>query len=249
MKTIEHYIQDKFKEANSTDFASLKSTERTLVRHGFSATANSKHVKFLEAFRSTPHLVEKYAAAYANCVFLNWDALLFTRRVLDLHLDLASNYTGAVPPEQAPWLDAFDMQPQDEVTASELLFELIEKQLDPRSPIKGYVEMVQHALMDLTLPSSDAKVRRFIAKLAPYHREARTQFFVLGPHESFNTVEDWWSRGERLVEHLKLVDQPPAADPLVLRFVRGGALVVAAWGDEAEWINRALEAPTGSSDD
>jgi hypothetical protein len=50
------------------------------------------------------------------------------------------------------------------------------------------------------------------------------------------------ARVRELATEIETAQKVPPNDPLVVRFVNGGALVVAAWGDEAAELNDRVKA-------
>ena len=233
--TIKDFIEQQFATIRSDGFSGIKRTAESAARHGFSKCANLRYAEFLEAFRENQRLASYYAAKYPNCVFLPWKAFHLVRRTLDLWCDLPEHYCGAVPDEQMPWLDIFEMNPADRpVTLAEVdlrdvyenidMLDLLEVPADWRMRL-GYDERLQRALYH---------------KSGWFTPQFRSSFFVVAPAEAFDTKEDWIERFRRRVEDAYQEPNPPP-DPLVIRFCRGGCLVVAAWGDEAEELNNLVK--------
>jgi hypothetical protein len=75
--------------------------------------------------------------------------------------------------------------------------------------------------------------------LKPFNKffeQFRSEFFVVAPPTAFTKDKDFVKRFREQVD-ASTQKLPIPKDPLVLRFVPGGALIVASWGDEAEFIN------------
>ena len=53
-------------------------------------------------------------------------------------------------------------------------------------------------------------------------------WFVVAPPEDFNSTEDFFTRFQKMSKEAVQRMTTPPDDPLVIRFVRGGRLVVAA---------------------
>lgn len=235
--TIKSFIDGQFAKLRSEDFSGIKRTAESAARHGFSKCANLRYAEFLEAFRENPRLASHYAARYPNCVFLPWKAFHLVRRTLDLWCDLPEHYCGAVPDEQMPWLDIFSLSPGDRVCRfddydpdpdavwSEDMMDLLEYPHERRS-------MLRFGLERSTISSRH--------KIQPFLKQFMDSYFVVAPADAFDTKEDWIERFRRLIEDAYRPPNPPD-DPLVIRFCKGGCLIVAAWGDEAQEINNLVK--------
>lgn len=288
---IDSYIAARFKEANSADFSTLKSSAEALRRHGFTSSANSRYAAFLEAFRSAPDLAASYAERYPSCCFLPWPALHSLMDTLQLWCDLPEHYTGAIPPEQLPWLDLFALDSADSVPVGQicdlariqdpkrrenLLLALMaytvsqnRRQINSAGyhPSQGPQEYESITTIDPTpyfgndltqrqVLALDQKFQSYVeaenhharfAQPALWREQAavlhqavqsfHASFFVIAPPEAFRTTKDFPTRVRELSDRIETAPKIPPNDPLVVRFVRGGALVVAAWGDEAAELN------------
>lgn len=224
---IDAVIRTLFERAGSESFSVVKSSAEAARRHGFDNCANSRLAGFLEDFRASP-LRSHYEDRYPACCFLTNSGLLGLMKSLSLWCDLPENYIGAIPPEQLPWLDVFSLSPDDSPDAA-ALFELC-----------GFAEDAAAQLARIGSGSrwgfnDEQKNRAIIAAI----RQFRNSFMVIAPPEAFQTTEDFLTRTRRLAAAVQLKQTTPPDDPLVIRFVRGGALVVAAWGEEAAVLNAA----------
>lgn len=244
---IDDYIKRHFAEASSDAAVALKETARAAARHGFTGSANARYAAFLEAFTSSPALSAKYKEAYPSCMFLPWAAFHQVRKSLKLWCDLPENYAGAVPPEQLPWLDMFELADKDGAQFEDTcgLLEITEPTrrtqlmmfLDPGfSPGFGEGEWA-----DLEFRRMAILRNRELRTQMPVIREAVAKFtrsfFVLAPPEAFSSTEDFIERFKNAAQAVSRLTTAPD-DPLVIRFCRGGCLVVAAWGDEAAEMNK-----------
>lgn len=251
---IDEFIKAQFAKASSADFSGIKHSAQRAAQLGFKSSANSRYAEFLEAFQSTPHLATRYEKKYPQCVFLPWAAFHAVRRALGLWCDLPENYAGAVPEEQMPWMEVFTLEDEDMVRVVGDLGALLERKDTP------FLSAVAHVLnlnyghrweshldyhMDSRLVSylsvrmteqliGNDRTRRALAR---YGRQMVESFFVIAPPEAFITKEDWITRFNKVVDEAETESKTPPNDPLVVRFVHGGALVVAAWGDEAAALN------------
>lgn len=232
---IKPWIEECLRTVQSDDFSTLKSTSEAAARHGFSKSANSRLVGFLEAFRSNPHLTKRYAEEYPNCVFLPWPAFHQILGALDCWCDLPEHYVGAVPESQIPWMDCFDLQEQDAPAGSDFIHGLMQEgevfswNTTPREDLLSALWNGRHHAVN------PAAMKRVTPVLNGIHAFLN-DFFVVAPPEAFETQEDFISRMNRLTE-VALRETVPPDDPLVIRFCHGGALVVAAWGEEAAEMN------------
>lgn len=220
---IDSFIRRQLSKVTSEDFSGIKSTADKAAALGFRSSANCRYAAFLEAFRSTPALAEHYAERYPQCCFLSHAALRETIHALDLWCDLPETYAGAVPPEQIPWMEIFEMDQSD---APDLLDFITTVRQDA---------MPDNQMRDMTRTIEKLRERMLGETLHQFENS----MFVVAPKEAFITTEDWLSRARRMVMGYRTEITNPPPDPLVIRFVKGGALVIAAWGDEAEWINNA----------
>jgi hypothetical protein len=261
---IDDFIKEKLKESKHAKSYGIIASAPALRKHGFTASASLRYASFLEAFRSAPDLVEYYAEHYPSCFFLPWKALHATVRSLKLWIDLPEHYTGAVPEAQLPWLDLFSMREEDAAGWSDITtlipFESWDKskQVFFESTIRqrpdfesGFVESTldQDFRMAMMYSSRDAE-KQYLERAKSHEgkklekaiteqtKKFQSSFFVVAPPEAFNSTEDFPTRFEKLVDKAHLRETTPPNDPLVIRFVRGGCLVVAAWGDEAAELNQ-----------
>lgn len=241
---IDSVIKQLFDRASSGDFSALKSSAIQARQHGFTSCANLRLSGFLEEFRATP-LREHYATEYPQCVFLTHAGLRGLMKALNLWCDLPQHYVGAIPPEQLPWLDVFSLDTGDAV---------------PMQEIGELCDLSDFALGLVDYCSTDERGRSGFGRSMRYTRgveyfraskpadyaninAALKQFaeswFVVAPPEAFNSTEDFFTRFQKMSKEAVQRMTTPPDDPLVIRFVRGGCLVVAAWGEEAAIINAA----------
>lgn len=262
-ETIDGFIKRHLKEAGSESFSAIKHTADRASQLGFSGCANLRYVEFLEALRSSPALSSAYAEKYPSCYFLPWAAIHAIRRALKLSLDTASNYAGAVPASQLPWIELFERSAEDDPCVSDYI-----TMMDLGPGHQGFEDRIRFTLGEAAWRSGgvnvwsrrEDKIGRYhtpqpgqqllirdanvIAPLLESYRDFRSQFFVLAPPDAFHTEKDFIIRAREMVREARR-DTTPPPDPLVLKFCTGGALVVAAWGDEAELINEAAKEVTG----
>lgn len=244
---IDDFIKAQFSKSKEESFSGVKSSADRLARLGFKSSANSRYADFLEAFRSTPLLSASYAERYPNCCFLPWKAFHAVRRSLDVWCDLPEFYAGAVPEEQIPWMEIFELDPADLPQFSDFQGIL---EIDPNDGDRRREEFMRSAWGQESLSFPEISVEhRLLFSQAEYQfsrdagflqnhlRPMRESFFVVAPKEAFTTRKDYITR---LREMVTASIEPTVApnDPLVIRFVRGGALVIAAWGDEAAELNQ-----------
>lgn len=243
---IDSFFKEKLAAANSDAFSGLKRSAEQAAAHGFTNCANSRYADFLEAFRDVPDLARHYTDAYPQCCFLPWKALRSVKQSLQLWCDLPKHYTGAIPPEQLPWLDVFALDSDDSVSELEIL-EIMDVETVNVEAFRGLIRASADVMEadGRPLPAwlresdwrRDAWMRSQASLVRPYLRQFRESFFVVAPPEAFNTTMDFAARFRELVLQAQTQPNTPPDDPLVIRFVRGGALVVAAWGDEAKELN------------
>ncbi len=215
---IDEFVRKYLTEANSDAGSQTIATAQTLNKLGFKTCANSRYAEFLEAFRSNQRISKHYAEKYPACCFLPWEAFHKLRSALNLWCDLPEYYVGAVPPEQIPWMEVFELDNSDEIYLSGVAHLL--------NLSAGRIKDLQRFLFDNEW--ADRNFKLFI-----------NSFFVLAPKEAFSTQADFVSRFlSGFIEHKKT---DPPNDPLVIRFCQGGCLVVAAWGDEAAYLNKAVK--------
>ena len=250
--TISSYIAEQLKEAASDAASSAITTAETLSGLGFTASANIRYARFLEAYRSQTDLAEHYATQYPNCVFLPWKALHETLNALNLWVELPEHYLGAVPSGQLPYIEMFELEAKDTPGPDDWVPALgcgEHGRPDYRlTPIKVFIG-------DAILGKEDAlEDRSPIQRLRKtLHEDAGravvdqlrwdfcTSLFVVAPPEAFKTEKDWLTRAFEITDKATEERKLPPNDPLVIRMVRGGCLVVAAWGDEAAHINEFVK--------
>lgn len=249
---IDTFIKSKLKEAKSADFSGLKSSAEAARSHGFTACANSRYADFLAAMSGAQDQVSYYAEKYPACFFLPWTALNATLTALNLWCDLPKHYTGAIPPGQLPYLDIFSLDPSDTVQARELL-QLINDGSLREDIWLGLLTQRTNHIYDSEYPTNDrqyfkTKTRFEFERLPPKTiqtlrravDEFQSSWFVIAPPAAFNVTEDWRARTRRLLIDATPKKEPPPNDPLVVRFVQYGCLVVSAWGDEAAELNATV---------
>lgn len=229
-------------QANSGDFSALKSSANAAQKHGFTNSANSRLVDFLEEFRPSP-LRSHYEEKYPACCFLTFEGLRGLMRSLSLWCDLPENYTGAIPPEQLPWLDLFSLDAADTVPRRDILKMCdvppeLERVVDACLADDYWSTIFDESPVQLT-PWDRGMRARYRERIMAATRKFRSSYMVVAPPEAFNTTEDFFERFRKLVAEASRVPKITPDDPLVIRFVKGGALVVAAWGEEAAFLNAA----------
>lgn len=245
---IDDFIKKKLAEAESAAGSGISDSADRAARLGFVNCANSRYSEFLAAFRGSSHLTETYREKYPNSLFLPWKALHMVIKALDLWLELPEHYMGAVPPEQLPWMEIFELDPIDTVMAEDLDGLLPGLTAEHSQVVQLAIRQVFHVGDFRHLPMSawptTQESQRAIVQAGRYARAvhdlwrpARDSFFVVAPKEAFSTNEDFLSRLRRLMPDVVREVTVAPDDPLVIRFCRGGCLVVAAWGDEASAIN------------
>lgn len=222
---IDDFIKRKLSEAVSDDGSGIIDSSARAAQLGFVNAANVRYSAFLEAFRSSPQLTETYRESHPNCLFLPWPAFHAVIKALDLWVDLPEHYMGAVPPEQLPWLEIFEIGEHDLVSQC---------RQDIEGLMPGCDGMRIESLLRSRIPFQTGSAKD---KLDGFWREARDSFFVVAPPEAFRTEEDWLARFRKLAAQVSTALTVAPDDPLVIRFCFGGALVVAAWGDEAAALN------------
>lgn len=239
--TIKSFIEQQFAIVRSEDFSGIKHMAERLDQFGFKRSANLRYAGFLEAFQANPLLADHYAERYPNCFFLPWKAFHTVRRTLDLWCDLPEFYCGAVPGEQIPWLEAFSLHPDDAP------FVRFDRSVEDDLPwvdddFLSALEFPEATtrLLQYSLGGAVGAHVRWLSKLSQPLREFRREFFVVAPAQAFSTTEDWLERTRKMAMAAMEETSPPP-DPLVIRFCRGGCLVVAAWGDEATELNELVK--------
>lgn len=244
-ETIAGFFKKHLSESSSPAGVSATETAKAVARHGFTGSANIRYATFLEAFRSQPQLSADYAERYPACQFLPWSAFHAIRTALKLACDLPEFYAGAVPPEQIPWMDVFELDEKDAPSCFDAcdMMELKEKH---RTLVEGMFGLREDYTLNPDL--SGMNLTRMWEYASPsqanllrkLYRQFQKSFFVLAPPDAFTTKDnDFIHRFRTAVEALTKVTQAPN-DPLVLKPCKGGCLVVAAWGDEGEYLNKAV---------
>lgn len=238
---IDDFIKRKLSEAESDVSSGMSDSATRAAQLGFANCANARYSAFLDAFRSSPLLSKTYAENYPNSLFLPWPALHLVLKTLKLWVDLPLHYLGAVPPEQLPWMEIFELDPADRPRPSEV------QQILPGMSYDAAlrVEFILGAGMPTGYVSSKPWEATTAGSTASsmwgYWNSALSSFFVVAPPEAFNTTEDWLSRFRKLATKTTTTHTVPPDDPLVIRFCRGGCLVVAAWGNEASELNKLTQ--------
>ena len=259
---IDSFVKKNLAAAGSDDFSSVKASASRAAAHGFTSSSNSRYAAWLEAFRSTPALAAKYAERYPASCFLPWAAFHAVKKAMGLWCELPEFYAGSVPDEQLPWLDIFELGVTDLPRRWELT-DLVGSKSDPlghmwmgaveRLGIQDFNRYGDNTIWfekDLT-DGSDGKYGislneeqlralgrpRFHQPLIDAWNAVKQSFFVMAPPEAFTTDKDWIVRLRDLTAAVPEVKVVPD-DPLVIRFCHGGALVVAAWGDEGAELNK-----------
>jgi len=243
MKLLPH-IKQKLNEARSENGSGIIECATRVEALGFVSSANVRYSEFLKLFQNSTRHTEYYQEKYPSSLFLNWKAFHALLKAMDLWVDLPVNYLGAVPSEQLPWMEIFELKESDLIKPIDV-FELLPS---VRSDIKDLV-LSAVSVCDSSIRKTenyygafDRGYNAFVAeKIMPYWKQALESFFVIAPKEAFSTVVDWIGGFTRLLNDRETIAKIPPNYPLVVRFCHGGALVVAAWGDEAAFLNQAAQ--------
>lgn len=245
---IDAFIKRKLAEAGSADGCGISDSAARAARLGFVNAANVRYSAFLEAFRSSPLLTETYQEKYPSSLFLPWTAFHVVLKALDLWVDLPEHYMGAVPPEQLPWMEIFELEASDGIhqvdvpglldtddkSAIALVQEVLHRVEDPSGIYSGVpAGLLSNAAREVAHNRSSF----FNQMIRDRWAEAQDSFFVVAPKEAFRSKVDWLTRFRRLTQDALTDPKVTPDDPLVIRFCRGGCLVVAAWGEEASALN------------
>jgi hypothetical protein len=228
---IDSFIKQKLTEARSGVGSGIIEDATRAKQLGFASSANVRYSEFLELFRSSTPLTRHYANAYPSSLYLSWEAFHALLKAMNLWVDLPAHYLGAVPGEQLPWMEVFELAREDEITWQ-----------DFAGLIPGLPKASRDVFLDLIgapVYSRETFPWELSKRMRAYWTEAARSFFVVAPQEAFSTSEDWLKRFRSAVAEAQHLIKIPPDDPLVVRFCRGGVLVVAAWGDEAAFLNQA----------
>ena len=263
-QTIACFIKQQLNEARKGESSGAFDSSARVAQLGFVNAANVRYSKFLDLFRSSPRLTERYRESYPNSLFLPWAAFHEVLRILDLWVELPEHYRGAVPAEQLPWMEIFELDPADCIMpedAGGLLGTLAGRGVSSVEAILTGAA-IMHRVNDTDGSSLEftQEVRRLghltsgvgdvlcgmknypdiRDRLLGAWRAAEDSFFVVAPPEAFDTKEDWLARLRDLAADASTQNTVAPDDPLVIRFCRGGVLVVAAWGEEASTLNEMV---------
>lgn len=203
---------------------------------------NSANVRLIEAaevasMRGLEGRKEHYEHVYPLCQWVSWDFLQQFCAALDLHVDTADHYTGVVPGEQLPYMEMASVEANDLPEVHDLLklSGVDASWLAAFSMILGVQMKESWKYDDGTLVARYTSVTGRSEALRRAWRSLRDDLFVVGPRDVFDQPKDWREIGQ---------------DPLVFRAVRGGALIVAAWGAEGDAIREALaDRPLNTQED
>ena len=247
---IKPFIDGVFEVLASEASSSIKHSATSAVRHGFSASANSRFAAFLEDFRSNPRLVERYREDYPNCVFLPWKGIHRLLAVLDLWFEQPQHYVGAVPESQLPWMDLFEWadKDRDEPTVSDWQDLITPEHRQDRSNggeyRRGFIQGCWGGHFPHEVQRNINYARIEYGEKIEATREGmkafREGFFVLAPKEAFNTEDSFIKRMQDAAKPVVISTIAPN-DPIVVRPCYGGCLCVAAWGDEAAELNKLTQ--------
>lgn len=248
VQRIDDFIKSKLRAAHAAEGSGVFDSAARAARLGFGNAANVRYSRFLEAFRSSPQLTKTYQDRYPNSLFLPWPALHAVIGALDLWVELPEFYMGAVPPEQLPWMEIFELETDDHIAPEDLDGMLPGVDARASKMVRYAIRQQFHGVSSpFSSPMSEwssNEAQRMVIQAGRIARSvhdlwgpARESFFVVAPPEAFSTSEDFLSRMRRMIPDVAIADTVAPDDPLVIRFCRGGALVVAAWGDEARALN------------
>lgn len=260
---IDKFIERQLAKVKSADFSGIRSTASRAAALGFTSSANSRYVEFLEGFHTTPALAAHYADRYPLCCFLPWEAFHATLKALQLWCELPEFYAGAIPDSELTMLELFPgVDPDDAPRPADVarmlpeLLPVFRERLEvvvrslSRSGDNPYRTYEGRGRYDGTASEWQREIIVRGRMVGPVHRfwsEASDSFFVVAPPEAFTSNEDWLSRFRRLMPDVETDPTTPPDDPLVVRFVNGGVLVVASWGDEGAWLNNAVKELEGGA--
>jgi hypothetical protein len=222
---IDKLLKSFSEEASSEAYSTARRSADAAARLGFKSSANLRYAAFLEDFRVPEDLAEHYQENYPSCFFLTWRGFHALRRTLDLWCELPEHYAGAVPDAQLPWMDLFELYEGD------------------RPGLEDDAALLQIPPEQLRRVRAHSTYNYSI--LGEYQHVFCSSFFVLAPKEAFRTAAgkmDWIARYRSAQEKVSTDATTPPEDPLIIRFCQGGALVVAAWGDEAVELNKITQA-------
>lgn len=250
VQRIDDFIKAKFREADSASGSGISDSADRAARLGFVNCANTRYSEFLEAFRDSSHLTKTYQERYPNSLFLPWRALHAVLKTLDLWVDLPEHYMGAVPSEQLPWMEIFELEDMDRIqpreaglllgdsTASALVEGVLAASDDPAGFEAAFAT---RSLSNAGRAVALQKNSFFNGMIRQRWSEARDSFFVVAPRDAFRSTKDWLERFRALLQDAATEPTVAPPDPLVIRFCYGGCLVVAAWGDEAAALNEITQ--------
>lgn len=245
MSQVKPYLKEEMRRRISKAKVLLPSVADTAERAaalGFSATANVKvrADSLVMAMADVPASVTAhYEEKYPLCQFLSWKFLLRFVEKLKLHIDTANHYTGVVPGAQLPYLEMFERDDQDRPNDLDLA-EFTGLNSKVASVMwaawcgrpAGYLSPGSISV-DTLQPRIQMVAKTMLGQFL-------NSFFVVGPPNVFDQTVTWPERLRTLVD-TPATGAPLGVDPLVVRPVRYGVLVVAAWGDEDDHLREALE--------
>lgn len=230
---IDDFLRKQLRAARSDAGSGIVENAARLVNLGFTQCANTRYSEFLVAFRNSTDLDTKYREKYPSSIFVNWRAFHLLLQAMDLRVDLPQYYRGAIPSEQIPWMEIFELDEEDHPTGLDFLC-MVQLENHERRDMFAEIFGYRSELSDFRI---NYQIRE---KAQAFKKEAHESFFVVAPPNAFSTKLDWLARLKRLMTDIEIAMRPVPPDPLVVRFCRGGVLVVAAWGDEAEALNNAV---------
>lgn len=248
---IDTFISRRLKEAGGEGFSGVKDSAARASQLGFARCSNIAYANFLEEFRSSPGITAKYLESYGDhTMFIPWKGFHQVRRILDLWVDLPEFYLGSVPDSQIPWMEIFELKDEDKPSINDLI-ECFEMKKDDARFFALRAAEREMCRSPQRYPGSALSQVFGSKQLHEVWDQFESSYFVLAPKEAFATNAggsmsgDWIFRSRNLLSPLVRQNLPPD-DPVVGRFCRHGFIAVAAWGDEAESLNkiaRDLELP------
>lgn len=204
----------------------LKEKAKKLQELGFTQVKEVKEVEELNINQEIVNSIQDYKVRYPNNKFITYYQVEQICKKYGLILGPVDKYIGFVPAVKLEQIALFKLQEQDKCEYEiysdngEMLGYVTEDQIKPN--IIRYLSKSSFTYTEFT--SGEINVDGGYAKWGKFSqvRKATQSLMICAPAKDFNT------KGMQLKDY-KLLNIP---DPIVLKPVKNGYLILAAWGPE-----------------
>lgn len=203
---------------NVQNLPNVREKSEALKSLGFIASKDIRTADLVDVQKQQASLVTYYAQRYPFNKFITSQQVEAICGKYNLVCGPVSIYMGDVPDEKLKQISAFKLRSEDRVVC-------IERKIWKRGPYEE-TEESPNLIVRLILKLFGYCPGWVIPFFTAYHwRKTTKSLMICAPMNEMEMSVSPWTRQSRILQHIP--------DPVVLQPVKGGYLIVAAWGDEA----------------